>query len=226
MTNDKRPLSVIRSFVKREGRMTHAQERALEVLWPEYGLDIADSPLILSSLFDNPGPCLIEIGFGMGGSLLQMCQARPETHFIGIDVHRPGVGALLKGAGELALKNLKVFCADAKDVLYQAIPPQGLDGILIYFPDPWPKKRHHKRRLIQSDFVILLASRLKADGYVHFATDWQDYAEHVEAVFAESGLFLPPELSTGDRPTTKYERRGMRLGHQVKDLIFYKCKNT
>ncbi len=229
MANDKpirqSPLAVIRSFVKREGRMTDAQERALVDCWPRYGLDLPQSPLTLPKLFPSQGSCLLEIGFGMGASLLEMCKTFTDINFIGVEVHRPGVGALLKQANELHLQNLKVFCADVKNVLCQAIPDSSLDGVLIYFPDPWPKRRHHKRRLIQLEFVILLANKLKDDGYIHFATDWQDYAGHVEKVFAESGLFLVPELSRGCRPKTKYEQRGMRLGHQVKDFIFYKCKN-
>ncbi len=215
----------IRSFVRREGRLTPGQQRALEELWPRYGIDAGDEPLDLDAIFGRQAPRHLEIGFGKGEALLAMAQALPEVDFIGIDVFRPGAGHLLRQVEQAGLSNVRVMVADAVEVLRQQIPPQALAAVYVFFPDPWHKKRHHKRRLIQPEFVDLLASRMAAGGRLHLATDWQDYAEHMLAVLSASPHF---GNAAGDgysprfplRPLTKFERRGQRLGHGVWDLSF------
>lgn len=213
---------IIRSFVRREGRMTPTQKRAMDEWFPIYGVEFDGKQLDITDLFEQQQDCILEIGFGMGQSLLDMCEADPDHNYLGIEVHRPGVGNVLDGIKKRNLKNLRVLCADAKEVLLQGIADNSLRGVLIYFPDPWPKKRHHKRRLIQPDFIKLIARKLQADGFLHVATDWQDYAEHALQVVTESRLFASPEKSRGQRPLTKYEKRGQRLGHDIWDYIFYK----
>ncbi|MEK6731833.1 MAG: tRNA (guanosine(46)-N7)-methyltransferase TrmB [Pseudomonadota bacterium] len=225
----------IRSFVRREGRITKAQKQALETLWPLYGLT-CHSGIAASWQNDIQNPVILEIGFGMGDSLVEMAKSNPDKNFIGVDVHRPGVGACLQSIHREQLTNLKLFCDDVNDVLNQAIPDQSLDVIQLFFPDPWPKQRHHKRRLIQVDFVKLLHQKLKPKGTLHIATDWKNYAEHIQRVVNASGLFLPlsahdlsvVSLPRGDatssiflfRPTTKFEQRGKRLGHDIWDFIY------
>ena len=217
----------IRSFVRREGRLTLAQQRALDELWPRFGIDFSPAALDLQSLFGRTALRVLEIGFGNGESLAAMAAAAPYTDFIGIEVHRPGVGHLLLAIERLALQNLRVCCHDAVEVLERQIPDASLDRVHIFFPDPWHKKRHHKRRLIQPPFVALLARKLKPGGHLHLATDWEDYAVHMLAVLGQSTdfansapageMFCPrPDY----RPLTKFERRGERLGHGVRDLIF------
>ncbi len=216
----------IRSFVRRQGRMTPAQQRALDTLWSRFGIDNDSAPLDLTQHFGRDTPRVLEIGFGDGESLAAMAAADPESDYLGIEVHRPGVGHLLLRAGQLDLSNLKVFCADAVDVLRQRLPFAGLDRIQIFFPDPWPKQRHHKRRLIQPGLVALLSDKLKPGGRLHLATDWEDYAHHMLTVLdtvtsldnvAGVGCFTPRPAY---RPLTKFEQRGQRLGHNVWDLIF------
>ena len=215
----------IRSFVRREGRMTQAQARAIDTLWQQYGVDLIDTPLDLDALFGHRAPRILEIGFGNGESLAVLAQRNPDVDFLGIEVHRPGVGHLLMLAHERDIRNLRVICADAVEVLSKQLPQNSLDTIQIFFPDPWPKKRHHKRRLIQAPLVKLLIPILKPGGRLHLATDWQNYAEHMLAVLeAESDLvntqddgFAP---RPDERPVTKFERRGQKLGHWVWDLIF------
>ena len=218
----------IRSFVRREGRLTPAQQRALETLWPKYGVEYAPAPLDLASLFGRAAPVTLEIGFGNGASLAQMAAADPARDFLGIEVHRPGVGNLLRQLEQQELGNIRVICHDAVEVLEYMIPSGSLDRVQIFFPDPWPKKRHHKRRLIQPAFVARLASRLRQGGMLHLATDWENYAEHMLAVLnasrdfvntADGGGFHPRPES---RPLTKFEQRGQHLGHGVWDLIFRK----
>ncbi len=216
----------IRSFVIRPGRMTDGQRRALEQGMPRFGLDLAGGVLDAQAAFGRPGPLVMEIGFGMGQSLVQMAAARPDTNFIGIEVHRPGVGRLLHSMAEQGVDNIRVYCEDAVEVLEQCIPDAGLDGVQIFFPDPWHKKRHHKRRLIQPAFVKLLCRKLAPGAVLHLATDWENYAEHMMEVLSEEprlentagpGQFSPrPEY----RPLTKFEQRGQRLGHGVWDLLF------
>lgn len=214
----------IRSFVRREGRLTPGQQRAIETHWPRFGVESAPEPLDLDALFGRQAGRLLEIGFGDGEALIAMARARPEMDCLGVEVHRPGVGSLLRQAQLLDLKNLRVMCADAVEVLTHQIPDHGLDRIHIFFPDPWPKKRHHKRRLIQPPFVALLARKLKPGGRLHLATDWEDYAQHMLAVLEACLEFANTEKSFAPRPDyrtlTKFERRGQRLGHGAWDLIF------
>jgi tRNA (guanine-N7-)-methyltransferase len=214
----------IRSFVLRAGRMGSGQQRALEELGPRFVLPYAAAPLDLEATFGRSAPKILEIGFGMGDSTASIAANQPENDFLGIEVHTPGVGALLKRIGAAGLTNLRIVQHDAVEVLEQMLAPACLDGVHIYFPDPWHKKRHHKRRLIQPALVALLANRLKPGGYLHLATDWQDYAEqmlHVlqgEVALANTCTDYAPRPAY--RPLTKFEQRGLRLGHGVWDLIF------
>ncbi len=220
------PRGRIRSFVMRPGRMTVGQRRALEAGLPRFGLEREAGPLAPDIAFGRSAPLVLEIGFGMGQSLVEMAAADPDTNFLGIEVHRPGVGRLLHSVMEQELENVRVYCDDAVLVLEECIAPASLDGVQIFFPDPWHKKRHHKRRLIQPPFVRLLRERLKPGGFLHLATDWENYAEHMlEVLSAEPSLenragadeYSPrPE----QRPLTKFEQRGQRLGHGVWDLLF------
>ena len=215
----------IRSFVTRAGRITPAQERALETLWPKYGLEL-HGLLDLDAVFGRVAPRTAEVGFGNGENLLALAAAHPERDYLGIEVHRPGVGRVLLALEERSLGNVRVICHDAVEVLERYLPPACLDEILVLFPDPWPKKRHHKRRLIQSSFVALLAERLTPGGRVHLATDWSAYAEEMLTVLsAEARLRnLSPTGTFVTRPeeraATRFERRGERLGHGVWDLTF------
>jgi tRNA (guanine-N7-)-methyltransferase len=214
----------IRSFVLRAGRMGPGQQRALAQLGPRFVLPFAPQTLDYQAAFSRDAPTVLEIGFGMGNATAMIAAALPHTNFIGIEVHAPGVGALLKRIGELGLSNLRLIQHDAVEVLEQMIPAASLAGVHIYFPDPWHKKRHHKRRLIQSAWVARLATRLAPGGYLHCATDWQPYAQQMlEVLSAEPALrntveaYAPrPEW----RPLTKFEARGLKLGHGVWDLLF------
>lgn len=214
----------IRSFVRRAGRTTEAQRRALKEFAPRWIVPYADTVVDWSAVFGRAAPRVLEIGFGMGDATAQIAANKPETDFIGVEVHPPGVGALLQRIAAAGLTNLRIVQHDAVQVLQHMIAPHSLDGLHIYFPDPWPKKRHHKRRLIQPDFVRLAASRLRTGGYLHCATDWQPYAEHMLAVLrAEHQLVntatdYVPRPSW--RPVSKFERRGLNLGHGVWDLVF------
>ena len=216
----------IRSFVTRGGRITAAQQRALTVLWPKYGVAFAPQPLDFGALFGRDAPRTVEIGFGNGENLLALAAAQPEQDFLGVEVHRPGVGRLLLGLEERRLTNVRVICHDAVEVFEQQIAPASVHEILILFPDPWPKKRHHKRRLIQSPFVALLSICLAPGGVMRLATDWQPYAlEMLETLAAMGGLEnLAPDGGFVPRPAervpTRFERRGERLGHEVWDLAF------
>ena len=213
----------IRSFVLREGRLTEGQRRALDELWPRYGVEpegIIDPP----ALFGREAPLWLEIGFGNGEALRHMARLHPEIDFLGIEVHRPGVGHLLKALDEDGLANVRVIRADAAEVVREHMPVAGLDRVLIFFPDPWPKKKHHKRRLVQPAFADALARVLRPGGHLHLATDWADYAEHMRAVLDPHPAFV----NTGDgpcprpayRPETHFEARGARKGHAVRDLIY------
>jgi len=220
------PRAPIRSFVLRAGRMGPGQQRALEALGPRFVLPFASQPLDFGATFGRDAPTVLEIGFGMGDATAQIAAALPHTNFIGIEVHAPGVGALLKRIGELQLTNLRLIQHDAVEMMEQMIAPQSLAGVHIYFPDPWHKKRHHKRRLIQPTWVARLATRLARGGYLHCATDWQPYAQQMlEVLSAEpllsnsaDGYAAKPDW----RPLTKFEVRGMKLGHGVWDLLFLK----
>ena len=214
----------IRSYVLRQGRMSPAQQRAHEQLMPRFGCPYAERLLDFAALFGRSAPTVLEIGFGMGDTTAEIAAARPETNFLGIEVHAPGVGSLLKLVEARGLTNVRVIQHDAVEVLTHMIPSAALDGVHLFFPDPWPKKRHHKRRLVQPPLVALLASRLKPGGYLHCATDWEEYAQQMlEVLSAEPAL---ANTSTGFaprpayRPLTKFEQRGIRLGHGVWDVIF------
>ncbi|GAA3546252.1 tRNA (guanosine(46)-N7)-methyltransferase TrmB [Zobellella aerophila] len=216
----------IRSFVRREGRLTKGQEKALAEQWPVMGIEFSADRLDLDALFGRSAPRVLEIGFGMGASLVAMAKAAPGQDFIGIEVHTPGVGACLMAAAEAGVGNLRVMCHDAVEVFEQMLPEQSLDRVQLFFPDPWHKKRHHKRRIVQPAFVEMLRSKLKIGGEFHMATDWENYAEHMLEVMkaapgyanaATEGDYMPrPDY----RPLTKFEQRGQRLGHGVWDLIF------
>lgn len=218
----------MRSFVLRAGRMGTGQQRALTDWGPQFLLPFdaaATRPLDLAATFGRQAPCVLEIGFGMGDATAQVAAASPGTNFIGVEVHAPGVGAMLKHIGEQGLHNLRLFQHDAVEVLTQQIAPQALAGVHIWFPDPWHKKRHNKRRLIQPDFVQLLVSRLAPGGYLHCATDWQPYAEQMlEVLQAAPGLVNSAGSGYAPkpawRPLTKFEQRGLNLGHGVWDLLF------
>jgi tRNA (guanine-N7-)-methyltransferase len=217
----------VRSFVLRMGRMTQGQQRAFDNFWPQKGLSLEQGLLNFEQVFGRTAPVVLEIGFGMGWSLVQMAKEAPQNDFIGIEVHRPGVGKLLHDMAEQRVENIRIFCDDAVEVLQRCIPDQSLAGVQIFFPDPWHKKRHHKRRLIQSEFVQHLRQKLKVGGVLHVATDWQEYAEHILAVLSTAEGFRNQAASDyaprpAHRPTTKFEQRGERLGHGVWDLLFEK----
>jgi tRNA (guanine-N7-)-methyltransferase len=214
----------IRSFVRREGRMTHAQRSALEQLWPSYGVDLEAGKLNLEALFNREAPRILELGFGNGESLIQQAQVTPGTDFLGVEVYRPGIGHLLLGLEAERLTNVRLICEDAQIVLHH-LPDQGVDGVQIFFPDPWPKKRHHKRRLIQLPFVAQLEGKIKPGGWLHLATDCQDYAQHMLAVLSACPRFRYQSAETrGRRPRTKFERRGERLGHSAWDLRYQRLE--
>jgi tRNA (guanine-N7-)-methyltransferase len=210
--------------VLRAGRMGPGQQRALAELGPRFVVPFSAQPMDFAALFGRDAPTVLEIGFGMGDATAQVAAAQPGNNFIGIEVHAPGVGALLKRIGELGLGNLRLLQHDAVEVLDSMIPPQSLAGVHIWFPDPWHKKRHHKRRLLQPEFVARLAARLASGGYLHCATDWQPYAEQMlEVLSAEPALANTAADYTPRpqwRPQTKFETRGLKLGHGVWDLLF------
>ena len=222
------PVRKIRSFVRREGRLTRGQQHALQVLWPRYGLETT-ALLNLDKVFGRSTSRTLEIGFGNGDTLLTLAAEQPETDFIGIEVHRPGVGRLLHELESRTLSNVRVIREDAVPVLNDCLPDNCLDRLLLFFPDPWHKQRHHKRRIVQTEFIELLAKKIKFGGILHMATDWENYANHMLAVLGKSSAFRncagPGNFSPrpGYRPTTKFEQRGQRLGHGVWDLLFERC---
>lgn len=218
----------IRSYVLRAGRTTAAQERALSELWPRYGIEIGAAPISLEEVFGRRARCCLEIGFGAGEVIGSLAETHPQTDYLGIEVHRSGVGRLLLRAEQAAATNLRVICQDAVEVLQDHIAAESFDEILIFFPDPWHKKRHHKRRLFDADFAVLVASKLRVNGILRLATDWQDYAEQMlsvgnqclllQSLSADNGYVPRPQF----RPQTRFERRGQRLGHGVWDLAYVK----
>ncbi|MGQ4877766.1 tRNA (guanosine(46)-N7)-methyltransferase TrmB [Billgrantia sp. LNSP4103-1] len=222
----------IKSYVLRAGRMTQAQTRGLEEVWPRLGLTLAEARQDLDVLFGRRAPRVVEIGFGMGASLIAQAETHPDTDFIGIEVHAPGVGKLLDEADKRGLTNIRVYREDALAVLEQCLPEASIDTLQLFFPDPWPKKKHHKRRIVQPAFVELIRTRLKPGGKLHMATDWQAYAEWMAEVMAAAPGYVniaPPETMPyvprpDFRPLTKFEARGARLGHGVWDLIFERCE--
>ena len=215
----------IRSFVRRAGRLTRAQARALEALWPAYGLDTGDDPLDLAAAFGREAPRILEIGFGDGECLAELAARHPDRDYLGIEVHEPGVGHLLLALERNGTDNVRCIARDATEVL-PLIPPRSLRGVHLFFPDPWPKKRHHKRRIVQPAFLESVGRVVAPGGYLHMATDWEPYAEHMLAVgnaapgwkntSPDEGYVSRPDT----RPETKFERRGQRLGHTVRDLVF------
>lgn len=212
--------------MRREGRLTAGQRRALADLLPLYGIELSNKALNFSALFGAASAVTLEIGFGNGESLAQMARQHPNRGFIGVEVHRPGVGHLLQLIERDQLTNVRVICADAVEVIKAMIPRESLDTVQLFFPDPWPKKRHHKRRIINPGFTRLIAAKLKPGGVLHIATDWQDYAEAALEIIKESQYFknLSPTATCiprpASRPLTKFEQRGHKLGHGVWDLLF------
>ena len=214
----------IRSYVLRQGRVSNAQRRAHDTLLPRLGIEFSETALDLDAVFGRKAPRILEIGCGMGETTVAIAAAHPECDYIGIEVHTPGVGSLLKQIDEFGLTNVRVIQHDAVAVMEKMIPPSSLDGLHIFFPDPWPKKRQQKRRLIQAPFIALAASRLKPGGYLHAATDWQEYAEQILAVFCAEPALANTATGYAEkpayRPQTKFETRGLKLGHGVWDIVF------
>ena len=216
----------IRSFVLRQGRISKAQLRAYRELLPKYSISYSENKLDLDRIFGRDAPKILEIGFGMGESSAAIAQANPQNDYLGIEVHTPGVGSLLKRIEAASLSNLRIIQHDAAEVVRNMIPAASLAGVHIFFPDPWPKKRHHKRRLIQPQFVSLLCERMKSGAYLHATTDWEKYAQQILEVLSTE----PRLANTTDRfairpeyrPLTKFEQRGLKLGHPVWDIVFRK----
>lgn len=226
-TEDGKVLRRIRSFVRREGRLTKGQEAAMKECWPTMGIDYQPELLDWQQVFGNDNPVVLEIGFGMGASLVEMAKNAPETNFLGIEVHSPGVGACLASAREAGVTNLRVMCHDAVEVFAHMIPDNSLHTLQLFFPDPWHKKRHHKRRIVQLEFAEMVRQKLIiGSGVFHMATDWENYAEHMIEVMnqapgfanlATDGDYIP---RPDERPLTKFEQRGHRLGHGVWDIKY------
>jgi len=221
-------LRKVRSFVLREGRLTRGQEKALERLWPVHGLERADGLLDPEAVFGRRAPLVLELGYGMGQSLVAMAERERDKDFVGIEVHRPGVGSLLMGIEEHALTNLRTYCDDGVEILEECIPDAALHRLQLYFPDPWPKKKHHKRRIVQPGFLDLVHRKIEPGGVLHMATDWADYAEYMLEVIGQvqgwtnragKGQYAQrPEW----RPLTRFEQRGENKGHEVHDIVLEK----
>nr|WP_090412974.1 tRNA (guanosine(46)-N7)-methyltransferase TrmB [Nitrosomonas halophila] len=219
------PLSrSIRSYVLRQGHFSNAQRQACETLLPIYGIPFTENTIDLDQIFGRSAPRILEIGSGMGETTAAIASQQPDKDFLAIEVHLPGIGSLLELIRKLQLTNLRIISHDAVAVIQQMLPGQSLDGVHIFFPDPWPKARHHKRRLIQPDFIALLCERIKPGGYLHLATDWQHYAEHMLQVLRDEPRLTNTATDYAPRPAyrplTKFEQRGLRLGHTIRDLIF------
>ena len=218
--------------MRRTGRLTPPQKKALAELWPAMGIDYSDQILDLDAAFGRAAPLVLEIGFGNGESLVQQASEDSARNYLGIEVHQPGVGHCLLKARDSEIKNLRLIIHDAIDVLTRQIPLLSLSRVNLYFPDPWPKKRHHKRRIVQHDFLNLIADRLQENGALHIATDWENYAEHIDEILSQSDRFICAERrihngeSPLDRPQTKFERRGLKKGHQICDWSFTKTVNN
>ncbi len=219
----------VRSFVRRTGRITAAQNRALKELWPQYGIEFSAELLNLDEAFGRAAEHVLEIGFGNGETLVRDAARQPEIDYLGVEVHEPGIGRCLIAARDLGLKNLRIVRHDAVEVLQHQIGDGALTRINLFFPDPWPKKRHHKRRLVQAPFLHLAAARLAAVGTLQIATDWENYAEHIDRLIARSSLFTQAprhkhkdDFVSLERQTTKFERRGLRQGHSIRDWCLTK----
>lgn len=214
----------IRSYVLRQGRVSSAQQRAHETLLPRYGVAYRESFVDLEQVFGRAAPKILEIGFGMGETTAEIAAAQPENDYLGVEVHTPGVGSLLKQIDARALTNVRIIQHAVVEVLRHMIAPGALDGVHIFFPDPWPKKKHHKRRLIQTPLIHLLAEKLKPGGVLHTATDWHEYAEQILAVLSAEPVLANTATDyaerPGYRPLTKFENRGLKLGHGVWDILF------
>jgi tRNA (guanine-N7-)-methyltransferase len=224
VVNSKRP---IRSYVIRSGRLTTSQRKALEDYWKLHGVEFQSKLFEFDAIFEQSNNLIIEIGFGMGDSLLEMAATNPQQNYLGIEVHKPGIGKLLHGIASHGLRNLKIVCHDAREVLSDCLQDESIQQVQIFFPDPWPKKRHHKRRLIQPKFIQLLVGKLNSSGTIHLATDWQAYAEHMMEVLQSNNQLQNCEgegcyWANPERPDTKFENRGRKLGHGVWDLLFTK----
>jgi tRNA (guanine-N7-)-methyltransferase len=220
----------IRSFVLRQGRVSNAQRRAVDSLLPTFGIAFATMPFDLDAAFARPAPKFLEIGFGMGETTAQIAAEHPQNDYLGIEVHTPGVGGLLRLIEARQLGNIRIVQHDAVEVVTHMVQPGSLSGIHVFFPDPWPKKRHHKRRLLQPDFVHLLASRLRPGAYLHVATDWEEYATQILAVLSAEALLVNSVEGFAPRPDhrplTKFESRGLKLGHVVRDIVFLARSQT
>lgn len=230
-TEDGRYKRKIRSFVLRTGRLSEFQRNMMNENWADYGLDHQTEPFDFAKIYGNDHPVVLEIGFGMGKSLVEMAEQNPDKNYLGIEVHTPGVGACLAYALEKGVKNLRVICHDATEILRDSIADGSLGGLQLFFPDPWHKAKHHKRRIVQPHFVETVAKKLTQGGFIHFATDWENYAEHMLEVLqsVQSAVGIRNISETDDyiprpdfRPLTKFEARGHRLGHGVWDLYFIK----
>ena len=219
----------IRSYVIRGGRLTTSQQHALDNYWSTYGIADIKGPLDCTALFGRQAPVVMEIGFGMGDSLLAMARTNPAKNFIGVEVHKPGVGRLLHEIEALSVHNLRIYCHDAKEILQHCVADNALDTVQIFFPDPWHKKKHNKRRLVQPEFMQLVRQKLAIGGRVHMAPDWVPYAEHMMEVMSAAPGYVNASgaglySTDAERPLTKFEKRGQRLGHAVHDLVFIKAE--
>lgn len=228
-TADGRYLRKVRSFVLRTGRLSDYQRDMMNNNWENLGLDYQNTPFDFEAIFGNGNPVVLEIGFGMGRSLVEMAEQNPDRNYIGIEVHTPGVGACIAYALEKGVKNLRVICHDATEILRDSIADGSLGGLQLYFPDPWQKAKHHKRRIVQPEFVTRVLTKLSPNDFIHFATDWENYAEHMLEVLRQFDASLQNTSETSDfiprsdfRPLTKFEERGHKLGHGVWDLYFIK----
>jgi len=225
------PLRPIRSFVERQGRISPIDRQAFQEIWPKYGLSLTNQQLDFKQIFGREAPLTLEIGFGDGRSLLSMARDNPQRDYIGIEVYKAGIVKLLVAADQLGLTNIRVFCADALEVLNNCIADDSLEQVQLFFPDPWPKARHHKRRIVQATFTSLIAAKLRLRGTFHAATDWEEYAKHMLVVLEAQPFWenIAGKLQFADRPAsrplTKFEQRGLRLGYGTWDLIFRKSCN-
>lgn len=226
-TEDGRYKRKVRSFVLRTGRLSDRQRNMMNDNWATMGLDYQNTPFDFNAIFGNDNPVILEIGFGMGKSLVEMAEQNPDKNYLGIEVHTPGVGACIAYAVEKKVKNLRVICHDATEILRDSIADHSLAGLQLYFPDPWHKAKHHKRRIVQPEFIVRILQKLTACGFIHFATDWENYAEHMLEVLQQFDTELENQSPTNDyiprpdfRPLTKFEERGKNLGHGVWDLYF------